>query len=198
MADRSEHASPESRDSSPERKRPKHEPETEPAPENVVHLTLKNGLFNKELLGFTPNLAQQVNTGGKRPGGIAKQMEAKYVCTRLRHHGGAKPALLSTVRIDTTPELTENHGPVTIFSIYGQLNGGGPGKENDSAADREAYFEQGLDYIKTQEPDLKSIAFPEGIGCGIGGGHWPTYKKMIQKLARDMPGCTVYIVRLAA
>jgi hypothetical protein len=203
MADRSQHVSPESRDSSrdaspePESKRHKPEPEPEPEPGNVVPLTLKNGLFNTKLLKFTPNLAQQVNTGGKTPGGIAKKMEEKYSCTKLRHHGGPKPALLGKVRIDITPELTENHGPVTIYSIYGQLNGGGSGEEPDSAADRKAYFEQGLDYIKTQVPGLKSIAFPEGIGCGIGGGHWPTYKKMIHKFARDMPSCSVYIVSLA-
>ena len=202
MADRSQHAPEsretifESRDSSPEPESKRHK--REPEPKNVVHLILENGLFDKELLEFTPNLAQQVNTGGKRPGGIAKQMEAEYPCTKVRHDGGPKPALLGEVRIDITPELTKNHEPVRIWSIYGQLNGGGPGKENDSAADREAYFEQGLDYITTREPDLKSIAFPEGIGCGIGGGDWPTYQKMIHEFARDMPGCTVYIVRLAA
>ena len=191
MADRSKHA-PESRDSSLESKR--HKPE--PAPENVVHLTLEDGIFNKDLLELTPNVVQQVNTGGKRPGGIARQMEAKHPCTKLRHNGGTKPALCGKVRIDITPELTENHGPVTIYSIYGQLNSGGPGKENDSAADREVYFKNGLDYIKSQEPGLKSIAFPEGIGCGIGGGHWPNYKTMIHEFAHDMPGCTVYIVSL--
>jgi O-acetyl-ADP-ribose deacetylase (regulator of RNase III) len=191
MADRSKHA-PESRDSSPESKRHKPEPE----PENVVHLTLENGIFNKDLLKRTPNLVQQVNTGGKKPGGIAKKIEAKYSCTKVRFHGGPKAAWLGTVRIDITPELTENHGPVRVLSIYGQLNGGGPGEKPDSAADREVYFKNGLDYIKSQEPGLKSIAFPEGIGCGIGGGHWPNYKEMIREFARDMPGCTVYIVSL--
>ena len=92
--------------------------------------------------------------------------------------------------------IRDSHGPVTIYSIYGQLNGGGPGKENDSAAHRKAYFEQGLDYIKTQVPDLESIAFPEKIGCVIGGGNWETYEKMICEFAHDMPGCTVYIVSL--
>ena len=193
MADRSKHA-PESRDSSPEPESKRHKPE--PAPENVVHLTLEDGIFNKDLPKFTPNVAQQVNTGGKRPGGIARQMEAKHPCTKLRHNGGPKPALRGKVRIDITPELTENHGPVRVLSIYGQLNGGGPGEKPDSAADREAYFKNGLDYIKTQEPGLKSIAFPEGIGCGIGGGHWPNYKTMIREFARDMPSCTVYIVSL--
>jgi hypothetical protein len=192
MADRSEHA-PESRDSSPEPKR--HKPE--PAPENVVHLTLKNGLLDKKLLEFTPNLAQQVNTGGKKPGGIAKQMEAKYSCTKLRHHGGPKPDWLGTVRIDITPELTENHGPVRVLSIYGQLNGGGPGEKPDSAADRKVYFEKGLKGIKRQLPDLESIAFPKKIGCGIGGGNWDTYETMIREFAHDMPSCTVYIVSLA-
>ena len=46
MADRSEHA-PESRDSFPEPESKRHKPE--PAPVNVVHLTLEKGLLDEEL-----------------------------------------------------------------------------------------------------------------------------------------------------
>jgi hypothetical protein len=196
MADRSEHASP---DSSPESKRHKPEPE----PENVVHLTLKNGLLDKELSEFTTNLAHQVNADPrKKPGGLAKELTKLYEFADLHNEGAEGPQddLLGTARIDTEPSDPKGpHGQkeaTTIVSIYGQRYGGKPGGERDSSADREEYFKNGLKDIKRQVPDLESIAFPEKIGCVIGGGDWDTYETMIHEFARDMPGCTVYIVRL--
>jgi hypothetical protein len=201
MADRSQHASPESRDSSPEPESKRHKPE--PAPENVVHLTLKNGLLDKELSEFTPNLAHQVNADPrKKPGGLAKDLTKLHGFADLHNEGAEGPQddLLGTARIDTEPSDPKGpHGQkeaTTIVSIYGQRYGGKPGKRADSSADREVYFKNGLDDIKRQVPDLKSIAFPKKIGCGIGGGDWRTYKTMIHEFARDMPGCTVYIVSL--
>jgi hypothetical protein len=193
----------ESPDSSPEPERKRHKPE--PEPKNVVPLTLKNGLLDKKLIELTPNLAHQVNADpSKKPGGLAKELTKLHKFADLHNEGAEGPQddLLGTARIDTEP--SDPKGPqgqkaaIRIFSIYGQRKGGKPGGKRDSSAAREAYFAQGLDYIKSQEPGLKSIAFPERIGCGIGGGHWPTYRKMIHEFARDMPGCTVYIVSLAA
>jgi hypothetical protein len=198
MADRSEHA-PESRDASPERKRPKHEPD----PVNVVRLTLEKGLLDEELSEFTPNLAHQVNADQrKKPGGLAKELTNLYGFADLHNEGAEGPQddLLGTARIDTEPSDPKGpHGQkaaTTIVSIYGQRYGGKPGGERDSSAAREKYFKSGLGDIKRQVPDLKSIAFPKKIGCGIGGGDWRTYKTMIHEFARDMPGCTVYIVSL--
>ena len=197
MADRSQHASPESRDASPEPKR--HKPE----PGNVVHLTLKKGLLDEKLLKFTPNLAHQVNADPrKKPGGLAKDLTKLYGFADLHDEGAEGPQddLLGTARIDTEPSDPKGpHGQkaaTTILSIYGQRYGGKPGGERDSSAAREEYFKNGLKDIKRQVPDLESIAFPKKIGCGIGGGHWPTYKTMIHEFAHDMPGCTVYIVSL--
>jgi hypothetical protein len=200
MADRSEHA-PESRDSSPKPKSKRHKPA--PEPENVVHLILEKGLLDKELSEFTPNLAHQVKADPrKKPGGLAKDLTKLYGFADLHDEGAEGPQddLLGTARIDTEP--SDPKGPqgrkaaTTIVSIYGQRYGGKPGGERDSSAAREEYFKSGLDDIKRQVPDLKSIAFPEKIGCGIGGGDWRTYQTMIHEFARDMPGCTVYIVSL--
>jgi hypothetical protein len=201
MADRSKHA-PESRDSSPEPESKRHKPE--PAPENVVHLILERGLLDKKLLEITTNLAHQVNADPrKKPGGLAKDLTRRYGFADLHNEGAEGPQddLLGTARIDTEPSDPKGpHGQkaaTTIVSIYGQRYGGKPGGERDSSAAREKYFKSGLGDIKRQVPDLKSIAFPKKIGCGIGGGHWRTYKTMIHEFARDMPGCTVYIVSLA-
>jgi hypothetical protein len=198
MADRFEYAP----DSSPERKRPKHEPKTEPC-RSVIRLSFPKGLLDKGLLEFTPHLAHQVKADPrKKPGGLAKELTKVHTFADLHNEGAEGPQddRLGTARIDTEP--SDPKGPqgqkaaTTIVSIYGQRYGGKPGGERDSSAAREEYFKNGLDDIKRQVPDLESIAFPEKIGCGIGGGHWRTYQKMICEFARDMPGCTVYIVSL--
>jgi hypothetical protein len=200
MADRSEHA-PESRDSSPEPEPKRHKPEHDPV--NVVRLCFRKGLMDKELSEFTPNLAHQVNADQrKKPGGLAKDLTKRYEFADLHNKGAEGPQddLLGTARIDTEPSDPKGpHGQkaaIRIVSIYGQRYGGKPGGERDSSADRKVYFKNGLKDIKRQLPDLESIAFPEGIGCGIGGGNWDTYETMIREFSHDMPGCTVYIVRL--
>jgi hypothetical protein len=204
MAGRSKHASPESRDaspdSSPKRKRPKHEPD----PVNVVRLCFPKGLMDNTLLEITTNLAHQVNADQrKKPGGLAKELTMRYEFADLHNKGaeGPQDGLLGTARIDTEP--SDPKGPqgqkaaITIVSIYGQRYGGKPGGERDSSAAREEYFKNGLKDIKRQVPDLESIAFPEKIGCVIGGGNWEKYETMIREFAHDMPSCTVYIVSLA-
>ena len=193
--------SPDARDS-PERKRRKPEPGR-----SVIRLSFKSGLLDPELLRYTQNLAHQVNAyQRKKPGGLAKELESLYPFASLHTEGAEGPQddLLGTVRIDTEPsdpKGQEGHkaaASVTIFSLYGQRYGGPPGKRADSSADREAYFKKALADIQRKAPDLKSIAFPENIGCGIGAGIWPNYEQMILDFASDMPGCTVYIVHYGA
>ena len=214
MADLFEPApeSPDARESrdSPERKRRllrKPEPRR-----SVIRLSFKRGLLDPELLRHTPNLAHQVNADQrKKPGGLAKRLVELYPSASL-HTEGAKGAegpqddRLGTVRIDTEPsdpKGKEGHkaANVTIFSLYGQRYGGPPGNRADradSSADREVYFARALADIQRKAPDLKSIAFPENIGCGIGAGIWQNYEQMILDFADAMPGCTVYIVHYGA
>lgn len=199
MADLFEPA-PESRDAR-ERKRRKPEPRL-----SVIRLSLKKGILDPELLRHTQNLAHQVKADPrKKPGGLAKELESLYPFASLHTEGAEGPQddLLGTVRIDAEPsgpKGQEGHkaANVTIFSLYAQRYGGQPGKRADSSADREAYFKKALADIQRKAPDLKSIAFPENIGCGIGGGIWPNYEEMILDFASDMPGCTVYIVHYGA
>jgi hypothetical protein len=184
MADRSEHA-PESRDAFPEpesKRRKRHKPE--PEPENVVHLILEKGLLDEELSEFTPILAHQVKADPrKKPGGLANDLTKLHGFADLHDERAEGPQddLLGTARIDTEP--SDPKGPqgekaaIRILSIYGQRKGGKPGGDRDSSAAREEYFKNGLKDIKRQVPDLESIAFPEKIGCVIGGGDWGTYEK---------------------
>lgn len=109
------------------------------------------------------------------------------------HTEGQQKHLLGTVRIDTAPVELKGQR-ITVFSMYGQCYGGKPGNPGDFSADREANFAKALTDIRTKAPNLESIAFPENIGCGIGGGDWRRYEEMILDFASAMPRCTVYIV----
>ena len=46
-------------------------------------------------------------------------------------------------------------------------------------------YEQRLNWFKScidkisKIPDLKQVAFPYGIGCGLAGGRWEDYEKLI-------------------
>ncbi len=133
MADRSQHASPESRDASPEPECKRHKPELEPG--NVVHLILENGILDEKLLELTPNLAHQVNADPrKKPGGLAKDLTNLYKFADLHNERAEGPQddLLGTARIDTEPSDPKRpHGQkaaTTIVSIYGQRYGGKPGR----------------------------------------------------------------------
>ncbi len=64
----------------------------------------------------------------------------------------------------------------------------GEGEEDDEV--REKWFAQALDkllqWCKEGEDQSKlwKFAFPHGIGCGLAGGDWDTYAKMIDDFAR--------------
>jgi len=70
-----------------------------------------------------------------------------------------------------------------IINLMGQFYPGGPGMSNkDDAKTRHKYFNNGLWRIASI-PNLKSVAFPFCIGCGIAGGSWDIYHRMISKFA---------------
>ena len=45
--------------------------------------------------------------------------------------------------------------------------------------------------------NLESVAFPYGIGCGLAGGNWESYLKLITKFEKfvSKKGCKVFIVK---
>ena len=57
-----------------------------------------------------------------------------------------------------------------------------PDSPKDGIKAREQYFHQCLNEI-SKIPDLESIAFPFKIGCGLAGGSWNIYLRMIENFA---------------
>jgi hypothetical protein len=81
------------------------------------------------------------------------------------------------------PGTISVHGP--IINMYAQDT---PGKtrSNNQRDKRLEWFQNGLDEIGDQLLDAKKIYFPYKIGCGMAGGNWVDYLKMIQDWTKTM------------
>ncbi len=80
-----------------------------------------------------------------------------------------------------------------ICAFYAQVHPGSSGKKNDTSEDREKYFQECLDALSNVK-NLKSVAFPQNIGCGLAGGSWESYEEMIKNFATSNPTIQVCIV----
>lgn len=69
---------------------------------------------------------------------------------------------------------------------------------SDTEANRRRWFVKCLFDLSEQLqdlPDVKSVAFPYLIGCGLAGGDWKSYNDMILKWAGKHLHLQVYLVR---
>lgn len=102
-----------------------------------------------------------------------------------------------TQKMDT-PGTIKIHGDNMkrkVINAFSQFLPGGPNMGNkDSENQRESYFQSCLEEILKIE-DLKSIAFPYTIGCGIAGGNWDHYLKMIEEFSKRTPATVVIYQR---
>jgi hypothetical protein len=81
-----------------------------------------------------------------------------------------------------------------VVNIVGQDFPGGPSL-SEPPARRLRWFRQGLRALAVNK-SLPSVAFPKGIGCGIGGGDWRRYREAIKEFATACPEVQVFIVNL--
>ena len=91
-----------------------------------------------------------------------------------------------TVRILSAPDNKKH-----IVCAFGQLCPGKPLRyksypdyETDTTRARLSWFETCLEDLISKVPDLKHIAVPFRIGCGLAGGHWPDYLLRLETFAK--------------
>jgi O-acetyl-ADP-ribose deacetylase (regulator of RNase III) len=66
-----------------------------------------------------------------------------------------------------------------------------PNFKIDTRQNRVKWFKECLDEIK--KLDIKKVAFPYQIGCGLAKGNWTTYYNMIKEFEQDSGiKCTIY------
>ena len=145
-------------------------------------------------------IVHQTNCRYKPPGvGLAKHIFKKYPHSDVytcRHPW--KP----NTEYDTPGSITIRGGGGTglrgVVNLFGQ-NFQSKKEKNvktfeESRALRLKWFKMGLDEIRKQLPDLKSIAFPFQIGCGLAGGDWNVYLNEIERFANSFDDRDVDVV----
>lgn len=139
----------------------------------VIH---KNGdLFMSQ----SKYLCHQVNCLGKMGSGIARTVRNRFPTAyeeyRTFCQGANSPGMLLGKILQS-----ECNGK-TIMHMFAQERCGRHIRYTDYAAFREC-----LRKIKSAVPTGSTIAFPHGIGCGLGGGDWSIILPMIEEeLAND-------------
>jgi O-acetyl-ADP-ribose deacetylase (regulator of RNase III) len=70
-----------------------------------------------------------------------------------------------------------------VICLFGQRGPGGPRRMGDDGAEaRLRWFRAALGQI-AELPGLESLAFPAGIGCGLGGGAAEDYRAALEEFA---------------
>lgn len=184
--------------------------------EHVTLRTCKHGILNDDF-GTKHNwLVQQENCARSNPHGLSLAIRNKYSYGCVLHLSPSerKPG---KILIRQPPDGLEygaeawSQGPVVV-NFLAQRFPGKPGGLTDNARFREAYFRHCLDALRESvdaevakrkglqggfQPQL-NVVFPDKIGCGLAGGDWKRYRKMITDWARKLEGKVfVWIVKMA-
>lgn len=128
-----------------------------------MSITIKNGdLFTTDAM----YICHQVNCRGKMGSGIAKTIREKFpdayeeYCLMCRYADFPRDLLGFSQIVAVNDKL--------IVNMFAQENYGHDGKRYTSYN----AFRRCLQTLKNAVPAGYKIAFPYGIGCGLGGGDW--------------------------
>ena len=95
--------------------------------------------------------------------------------------------------------FTLHGGPGTglrgVINLYGQDAPGKASVAAETKAQRLTWFTNALLQL-ADVPNLRSVAFPHGIGCGLAGGSWAQYEAALVEFAVLVPETEVYIVQM--
>jgi len=129
-------------------------------------------------------IAHQCNCCSTRSAGLATTVFKAFPWADVysdRRQRGNDAALFGSITIHGNPQLNQRQ----IINIYGQLHPGKPSPGRDSVTARLAAFRNALARI-AQIPELTSIGFPYGIGCGLAGGDWNEYQRLLERFAEQV------------
>jgi len=134
-------------------------------------------------------IVHQTNCITQRGKGLAKVIFSRYPsanCYKKRRKRGAMADIPGTIQhVKFTP----------VVNLFGQFNPGKPRKRGtDTKQLRLEYFRSGLE--ATLNLPFKRVSLPWQIGCGLAGGSWPEYLKIIHQLAKAHPEKTITIFKL--
>jgi hypothetical protein len=140
-----------------------------------------------------------------KPAGLSAAIATKW--KELNPYKDRKPigrrhtATLETRDKPGTASLLTS-GDVKLISLFAQYSPGKPKTYKDefeevvdTAVARRNYFQQSLLAMKDLIKNHSNLYFPYGIGCGLAGGKWELYEKMIRDFAKENPQYNIIIVK---
>jgi len=142
------------------------------------------------------HIAHQCNCYSRRGAGLASAIFKAFPWADVysnRSERGDDASLFGSIAVHGDPKRGQRY----VINIYGQLNPGKPSRGRNSDASRLEAFGKALDLI-AELPELKSIGFPYGIGCGLAGGDWNKYERLLEGFAERVGerGVSVILYRL--
>ena len=181
----------------------------------IEYLSLPGGVLDDLVLGRVSAIAQQNNCVGVDGKGLAAGVAAKlpYGCPYASRRPMPPANRFAVPEDRATPgTIALRKAPAAVFGvasrpdvicIFGQWEMGGPDKyqrvtprpASDGAAAREGWFREALTAIAHLSPRPASVAFPREIGCGLAGGNWTRYERMLEEFATAHPQIEVLVVR---
>jgi|AntRauTorckE6833_2_1112554.scaffolds.fasta_scaffold12368_2 O-acetyl-ADP-ribose deacetylase (regulator of RNase III) len=175
-------------------------------------------IIKGDLLNFNCDMiVQQCNCVTIKSHGLAQAIKDKYPYGDI-YSKRAKKSTNQTKKPDipgtsvicnspTNPTLTPH-----IACLLAQFYPGKPGNYykkyynypnvnyDDSKKNREKWFADSLvdleNKLKNDYTHIKEVAFPYNIGCGLAGGNWDNYLKMIKEFSIRNDNICVYIIKL--
>ena len=143
-----------------------------------------------DLLDAKEPICQQCNCLTIKPHGLSKYISEKY--------SWADPYTIRPIKTANTTSSPDEPGTIVEFKnplspenivlcFMAQWCPGKPyvykkyysSKYDDTYINRKKWFQECLDILDKKKYD--TVAMPYGIGCGLAGGKWVEYKKMIEE-----------------
>jgi O-acetyl-ADP-ribose deacetylase (regulator of RNase III) len=142
---------------------------------------------NGNLLDMKTNfICHQVNCQGVMGSGLAKQIRDKWPCVYDVYKKRVSPKELGKIC------LVNIVGNIPIQGVINMFAQDGYGCDRRRYTSYDAFWNC-LHEIKNILPKGDTIAFPDHIGCGLGGANWNIIRAMIEEvLGADYE---VYIVK---
>lgn len=146
-------------------------------------------------------IVHQTNCVTTKGGGLAHFLFAKFPYADVYASRTPEDCEVATLRDKPGDIIVSGNGQDQryIINLMGQLYPGGfwDDMPEDNETMRHKFFYNGLLKIAKLK-DLKSIAFPWKIGCGLAGGHWDYYYGVLDNFnfyVRETYGTKVVIYR---
>jgi len=129
-------------------------------------------------------IAQQCNCTSSNYKGLSRALVERFPWATFYSQPNRQPGTI-TIKGDCKEQRP-------IIGMFAQRYVSIPKYNNDSSDMRLGWFRECLGQI-AKIPEVKSLALPHGIGCGLAGGSWSSYLALIQEFAVQNPDIEVVL-----